>query len=233
MTQQNQPDPYRQQGPDDQSPSTPGPTQAWGQPYGYAAPSASSGADADQAGYGQSVPGGYGPPSQAPQPQGYQPTQYEPIQQYPQGQYPQAQYPQAQYPLAQSPTQYGQGQYPAAQGQYPPQYGQGEQPYGQIQYGQGQPGQGPYGQQPYGQPQGWTGVMPAERSRRPVWKTVLGWILIGIGSLGTLGLMSNIGSGRFGAGTDSTAEFIGYIFGTMLVSLLPLVLGILLVRSKK
>ncbi len=74
--------------------------------------------------------------------------------------------------------------------------------------------------------------MPATR-KRPVWKTVVGIILIVIGALGTLGLIGNLGSGGFGAGADSAAEYIGYVFGTLLVSVIPLVGGILLVRSKK
>lgn len=219
MTQQNQPDdPRPADAQSDQGPWQAQSQQSWGQPSDYAAPSASSGT--------QPSPG-YGPANQPQaEPAGYPPpTQYEPIQQYPPGPYP-AQY--GQQPVqAPYPPQYGQGQYPP--NQYPAQSGQ----YPQPQYGQGQYGQGQYGQQPYGQPQGWTGSMPGAPARGPVWKKVVGIILIVIGSLGTLGLLSNIGSGRFASGADGAAEFVGYIIGTLLVSLLPLALGIMLVRSKK
>ena len=158
----------------------------------------------------QSAPGWYQQPAQPPanhEPHGYPPpTQYEPIQQYPQGQYPQGQYPQGQY---------------------------GQQSVGQPQYGHPQFGR-PANEPQYGQPHGWSGAMPsAAPQRRPVWKTVVGVILIVIGSIFTLSLLSMIGSGRFEAGGQGAAYAIGYLFGTGLVSVVPLVLGILLVRSKK
>lgn len=144
-----------------------------------------------------------GQPQYSQEPEGYRPPQNAPGQQYPQQQYPQPQNPQAPY----EPAQYGQ------------------QPYGQ-----------PYGQQPYGQPygpaQGWAGA-PVPQQRRPVWKTVLGIILIVIGSLGTLGLLSNLASGRFANGIGGESYLIGYLFGTLLMSLVPLGIGIFLLTRKK
>lgn len=61
---------------------------------------------------------------------------------------------------------------------------------------------------------------------------MVGIILTGIGGLGTLALLGNLGSGDFGHGADGGAEFAGYIFGTLIVSVLPLVIGIGLLMSK-
>lgn len=153
-----------------------------------------------------------------------QPSGYDGAQQYPPAQQPQD--PQAQY----RPTPYAQQPY-AQQPYGQPLYGQA--PSGQAQYGQQPNAQPPYGQQPYGQPQGWTGAYPVAPTRRPRWKTVLGWILLVWGALGTLGLLGNLSSGRFAAGQDSPAEFIGYVIGTLLMSAVPLAFGIWLLRSRR
>ena len=174
-----------------------------------------------------------GQPQYPQEPEGYQPPQNAPGQQYPQQQYPEQPFPQAQNPQAFQATQYGQPPY--GQQQYPqPQNPQA--PYEPAQYGQQPYSQQPYGQQPYGQPygpaQGWAGA-PVPQQRRPVWKTVLGVILIVIGSLGTLGLLSNLASGRFANGIGGGSYLIGYLFGTLLVSLVPLGIGIFLLTRKK
>lgn len=216
-------------------------------PYGAGRPEEGSGAGPDSSshaghdGFGRPEPAGYAQPGSgqypggAPQPQYGQPQYGEP--QYGEPQYGQPRYGQPQDdrpPYDQAP--YGQASGPVGQQYGAPgqQYGQPQDntsPYGQTGYGQPQPGQQPYGQPLPGQ--GWAGGARPPGQRRPTWKTVLGWILTVIGALGTLGLMSTLGNGRFAASVDGPAEMAGYLFGTVVVSIVPLVAGIVLLNSKK
>lgn len=135
------------------------------------------------------------------------------------GGYPQDAYQSGPYqpPGQTSPGTYPQGQYPP--NQYPP-----------AQYPQGQyPASTPYGQPSAGQ--GW--VPPgAPAAKRPVWKTVIGWILVVWAGLAVLGTLANLVSGRFGAGIGSTAEGIGYYIGVLLTIGGPLLIAWLLLRRK-
>lgn len=68
--------------------------------------------------------------------------------------------------------------------------------------------------------------------RRSVARTVFGWILIAIGVLALLGRMAAMTSGN-AAGAANSAEAAGQLFGALLIIVLPLVVGILLLRRPK
>ncbi len=124
----------------------------------------------------------------------------------------------------------------------------GQQPgatYGQHPYGQPAPnpyGQQPgaiYGQQPYGQPAptpygqaGWGPAAP-RAPRRPVWRTVLGWILIGLSVLLLLSTLSRMGLGDLRLSGSGPAYVYGYLVGALITIALPAVIGWLLLRRKK
>ncbi len=179
------------------------------QPYGYGQ-GASGPSDYAYPGYGDTQPR-----QSNPEPFGYHYSEPYPPTGRPSG------------PVGQAPQQYGQsyGQPPQQYGQAP-QYGQ----YGQApQYGQPmQPGQSPYGQPtPYGQG-GWA---PQPAPRRPVWKSVVGWILAGLAGLFALSAMSQFADGRLSFGR-SAAYNAGYVIGILLMIVLPAVIAWLLLRRK-
>ncbi len=192
---------------DAQPEGTPRPGDPGAQPYGY----------------GQGVGGpsdytypGYGDLQQGqpnPEPSGYHYSEPYP----PTG--------QSSGPVGQAPQQYGQG------------YGQPSQPYGQApQYGQpSQYGQAPqYGQTPqYGQPAsyGQGGWAPQPKPRRPVWKSVVGWILAGLAGLFALSAMSQFANGGLSFGR-SAAYNLGYLIGILVMIVLPAVIAWLLLRRK-
>ncbi len=179
-------------------------------------------------GYGQAAGGpsgysypAYGDPRQQPGP----PTGYPQSGGFPPPGQPAEPFGQAAPEYGQNPPPFGQ---PAQYGQAPPPYGQAPQQYGQPpqQYGQA-PQQ--YGQPAYGQG-GWAPQQPA---KRPVWKTVVGWIFASLAILFTLSAVSQLATGRMRLGGGTAAYNVGYLLGIVLMIGVPALVAWLLLRRKK
>ncbi len=186
-------------------------------------------------GQGVSQPSNYsypafGDPRQQPGPPNPEPTGYHYGEGYPGPGQPAEPYGQpGQY--GQTPPQYGQ---PAQYAQTPTPYGQPAQQFGQPPQAYGQsmppPGQPPYGQPtPYGQG-GWA---PQPAPKRPVWKTVVGWIFASLAILFTLSAVSQLATGRMRLGGGSAAYNVGYLIGIVLVIGVPALVAWLLLRRKR
>ena len=163
--------------------------------------------------YGYSYPA-FGDPRQQPGP----PTGYPQGEGFPRPGQPAEPYGQAAPEYGQNPPPFGQ---PAQYGQAPPPYGQPPQQYGQP------PQQ--YGQPAYGQG-GWA---PQQAAKRPVWKTVVGWIFASLAILFTLSAVSQLATGRMRLGGGTAAYNIGYLLGIVLIIGVPALVAWLLLRRKK